>query len=165
MQTDPVPLFETRMVANRSLSVRGMRLVILLLAGASLLIGLLFWSLGAWPVPGFCGAEVLVAALLLRRNARGARACETITLHAHVLLLSRTDANGHTSEVRLAPFWLKVMLRDQPAAPVRVRLVGHGIDEEIGGLLGEAARRDLASSLNAALQSCRSPRYDNPWLQ
>lgn len=159
-----MPLFETRMVANRSLSARGMRLVILLLTAASLLIGLLFWSLGAWPVPGFCGAEVLVAVMLLRRNARGARACEIITLHSHVLLLSRTDTHGRTRELRLAPFWLKVMLRDRPAAPVRVRLVGHGVDEEIGCLLGEAARRDLARSLNAALQRCRSPRYDNPWM-
>src|ERR1700712_637372 len=90
MQNTDLPLFEIRMLANRRLLPRAMRRVILLLTGASLLISALFWHLGAWPVPGFCGAEVLVACLLLRRNARGGRASEAIVLRPDVLLLSRT---------------------------------------------------------------------------
>ena len=164
MHNTDLPLFEIRMLANRSLSARGMRAVILLLTGASLLIGALFWYLGAWPVPGFCGAEVLVACLLLRRTARGARASEVIVLRPDVLLLSRTDGTGRTSETRILPFWLKVAVLDRPEAALRVRLVGHGISEEIGGLLGEDARRKLARSLESALTKCRNPRYNNPQL-
>ncbi len=157
MQNDDVPLFEVRMLANRSLSVRGMRVLILLLTGASLLIGMLFWHLGAWPVPGFCGLEVLLACMLLRRNARG-QASEVIILHPDVLLLSRTDASGRTRESRLLPFWLKVALLDKPGTPVRVRLVGHGVSEEVGSLLGEEARRKLAGTLRDALHNCRHSR-------
>lgn len=159
------PLFETRILANRSLSARALRNVILLLTVASLLIGTLLWSLGAWPVPGFCGVEVLVACLLLRRNARGGRATEAITLLSNVLLLHRTDARGRASETRLSPFWLRVELMDQPAAPVRVRLVGHGVNEEVGSLLGEDARRRLARALRHALRQCNSPSFDNPQLR
>lgn len=165
MQDADLPLFEIRMLANRSLSARGMRLLILLLTGASLLIGTLFWCLGAWPVPGFCGAEILVACLLLRRNARGGRASEVIILRPHVLLLSRTDRAGRTDEIRLFPFWLKVAVLDRPGTVLRVRLVGHGISEDVGGLLGEDARRKLARSLEAALEMCKNPRYNNPQLQ
>ena len=153
--TEP-PLFETRIAANRSLSARGTRLVILLLTAASLLIGTLFWWLGAWPVPGFCGLEVLLACVLLRRNARDARA-ERIVLRPDLLLLSRVGPRGEASETRLSTSWLRVELSDRPAAPVRVRLVGHGVREEVGGLLGEAARRALARDLDAALRRCGSP--------
>ncbi len=153
---DEPPLFETRIAANRSLSARGMRLVILLLTAASLLIGTLFWWLGAWPVPGFCGVEVLLACLLLRRNARDARA-ERIVLRHDLLLLSRVGARGEASETRLSPSWLRVELSDRPASAVRVRLVGHGVREEVGALLGEAGRRGLARELETALRRCRSP--------
>lgn len=165
MPSADAPLFETRIVAHRSLSARGLRNVILLLTLASLLIGTLLWSLGAWPVPGFCGVEVLAACLLLRRNARGGQASEAITLLSHVLLLHRTDTRGRARETRLSPFWLRVELLDRPAAPVRVRLVGHGVDEEVGALLGENARRALADALRAALRRCNSPRFDNPQLR
>lgn len=165
MHTADTPLFETRMMANRSLSAHGLRIVMLLLTGASLLIGALLWSLGAWPVPGFCGVEVLVACLLLRRNARDGRMSEAIVLRPDVLLVSRTDARGRRSEVRLSPFWLRVELLDRPALPVRVRLVGHGVDEEVGGLLGEEPRRRLAHAVRAALHRCNSPRFDNPQLR
>jgi uncharacterized membrane protein len=165
MQDADPPLFEIRMAANRSLSAGGLRIVILLLTAASLLVGLLFWSMGAWPVPGFCGLEVLVAVWLLRRSARATRATEAIVLSRESLLLRRTDMRGTASETRLPPFWLRVELLDRPAAPVRVRLVGHGISEEVGGLLGEDARRDLARALRAALQHCNSPRFDNPQLR
>ena len=153
MEAD-APLFEIRMVAHRSLSARGMRAVILLLSGAGSLIGLLFWRLGAWPVPGFCGMELLLACLLLRRNARDGQASETILLHADALLLRRTDRHGDASEVRLAPFRLRVELQDRPASPLRVRLVGSGRSEEIGRLLGEEERRELARRLRAALLRC-----------
>ena len=159
------PIFETRIVAHRSLSARALRNVILLLTGASLLIGTLLWSMGAWPVPGFCGIEVLLACLLLRRNARAGQASEAITLLSNVLLLRRTDARGRTSETRLPPFWLRVEVMDRPAAPVRVRLVGHGVSEEVGALLGENARRALAQALRTALRRCNSPRFDNPQLR
>jgi uncharacterized membrane protein len=165
MQSADAPLFEIRMAANSSLSVRGLQVVIVLLTAASLLIGVFFWRMGAWPVPGFCGVEVLVAVLLLRRNARGACATEAIVLSRASLLLRRTDVRGQTSETRLVPFWLRVELLDRPAAPVRVRLVGHGVSEEVGGLLGEDARRDLARTLRAALQHCNSPNFDNPQLR
>ena len=156
MHADEPPLFETRISANRSLTARGTRLVILLLTAASLLIGTLFWWLGAWPVPGFCGVEVLLACLLLRHSARDAR-IERIVLRPDVLLLSRVGARGEASETRLSPAWLRVELSDLPAAPVRVRLVGHGVREEVGALLGEAARRGLARDLDTALRRCRSP--------
>ena len=160
-QWGPV-LLARRMTPNRSLTAHGRNIVILLLTGASLAIGTLFWILGAWPVPGFCGLEVAAACVLLRRNARDLRRIESIELRQWSLLLSRTDTNGRTIERRLSPYWLRVDLLDRPGAIVRVRLAGHGVQEEVGRLLGESERRILAHDLRLALHSCRNPNYG--WL-
>ena len=151
-------LFERRMTPHRSLSARGRTIVILLLTGASVAIGTLFWILGAWPVPGFCGLEVAVACVLLRRNARDLRRIESIELRQWSLLLCRTDPDGEASERRLSPYWLRVELLDRPGSIVRVCLAGHGVREEVGQLLGESARRILAQDLRLALHCCRHPR-------
>ena len=154
-------VFEARMRPNASLSARARSIVILLLTGASVAIGTLFWVLGAWPVPGFCGLEVLLACVLLYRNARDLRRAECIELRQQSLRLTRTDARGRRHERRLSPYWLRVELHDRPGSIVRVRLQGHGVQEEIGLFLDEVARRLLAQDLRVALHSCRNPRYDN----
>ena len=154
-------LFEARMTPNASLSARARTLVILLLTGASVAIGTLFWVLGAWPVPGFCGLEVLLACVLLWRNARDLRRAECIELREQSLLLTRIDATGRKSERRMQPYWLRVDLHDRPGAVVRVRLCGHGVQEEVGLFLDEVARRNLAQDLRVALHSCRNRRYDH----
>ena len=154
-------LFEARMRPNASLSAKARSVVILLLTGASVAIGTLFWVLGAWPVPGFCGLEVLLACVLLYRNARDLRRAECIELREQSLRLTRIDARGRCRERRLSPYWLRVDLHDSPGSIVRVRLRGHGVQEEIGLFLDEVARRILAQDLRVALHSCRNPRYDN----
>nr|WP_321985570.1 DUF2244 domain-containing protein [uncultured Lichenicoccus sp.] len=154
-------LFEARMRPNASLSANARIIVILLLTGASMAIGTLFWVLGAWPVPGFCGLEVLLACVLLHRNARDLRRAETVELRERSLRLTRVDAAGRQSERRLQPYWLRVDLQDRPGSIVRVHLLAHGVREEIGLYLDEVARRVLAQDLRVALHSCRNRRYDN----
>ncbi|WP_428374845.1 DUF2244 domain-containing protein [Lichenicoccus sp.] len=154
-------LFEARMTPNSSLSAQARTVVILLLTGASVAIGTLFWVLGAWPVPGFCGLEVLLACMLLYRNARDLRRAEWIELREQSLLLTRIDSNQGKLERRLSPYWLRVDLHDRPGSIVRVRLHGHGVQEEIGRFLDEVGRRVLAQELRVALHSCRNPRYEN----
>ncbi len=83
MSTEPATgavTFEAVIVPHRSLSRRGLRRLVaaLLLLSAGVSGG--FWYLGAWPVMGFSGAEVLLAAWLLRRHARGAAAAEMLLL-------------------------------------------------------------------------------------
>ena len=57
----------------RSLSPRGFALVMIALGALAFCIGLGFFLMGAWPVIGFLGLELLVVWFAFRMNYRAAR--------------------------------------------------------------------------------------------
>jgi uncharacterized membrane protein len=160
-----VPLFEAMIVPHRSLSPRALGVllgVIAVLCCAT--TGAVLWS-GAWPVGGFTGAELLLAALLFRLNARGVREAELLLLSERSLRIVRTDAKGGRRERVLPPAWLNVRLLERAGRVPLLTLVARGFNEEVGRCLGEAEKRDLAAALDAALHRWRNPRFDNPQLR
>ncbi len=52
------------------------------LIGCWMFVGILFWSIGAWPIFGFFGLDVLLIYLAFRWNYRSARAREEISVSA-----------------------------------------------------------------------------------
>jgi uncharacterized membrane protein len=158
-------LFEAVIVPHRSLSRRGLWLLIGVICGACTLTGLRFWLLGAWPVLAFTGIEVGLAVLLLRINARRARATELLLLSADALRVVRTNAAGGRQERVLSPAWLNVVLEDRPGRVPKLLLAARETREEVGASLGEAEKRDLAAALRTALHDLRNPRFNNLQLQ
>ncbi len=156
--------FEVLIAPHRSLSPRGLRLLIGLICGLCALTAFRFWLIGAWPVIAFSAAEVGLAVLLLRVNASRARASEMILLTDRTLRVVRTTADGRREERVLPPSWLNVTLEETPGRVPRLVLVARGVREEIGATLGEAERRDLARALSAALHGARNPRFNNSQL-
>ena len=156
--------FEAVIVPHRSLSARGLRIVVLALCSLSGITATMFWLLGAWPVAGFTGAEVLLAVLLLRLNALAARASEVLSLTEAGLRVVRTARKGGRTERMLPAAWLNVVLEGSPGRVPRLLLVARDVREEVGRSLGEAEKTDLAQSLRDALDRRRNPRFDNPQL-
>ena len=165
MATDAPPLFEAVIVPHRSLSRRGLRLLIALIVGLSSLTALRFLLIGAWPVMAFTVVEVSLAVLLLRLNALATRESELVLLTESGLRVLRTDRKGRRSERMLPVAWLSVALQERQGRVPRLALQGHGLDEEIGAALGEDQKRDLAAALSDALHRLRNPRFDNPQLR
>ena len=157
-------LFEAVIVPHRSLTPRGLRRLIGLICLLCGLTALRFWLLGAWPVVVFSVVEVGLAVLLLRINARQARASELILLTDRTLRVVRTTVAGRRAERELSTAWLNVALEETPGRAPRLALVARGVREEIGAALGETERRDLAHALQAALHRARNPRFHNPKL-
>src|SRR5262245_14436356 len=91
---DERPLFAAVLKPHRSLAVRGLLLVMIALAAMSLGVGTLFWTLGAWPVPGFLGLDVVLLYVAFRLSYRQARAAEEIQLSRSVLTVRRIAADG-----------------------------------------------------------------------
>ncbi len=156
-------LFEATSRPRQSLNGTGLRVVAALLAlgfGAS---GVMFALLGAWPVLGFAGVElVLVLGLFLLHRAQARRSLERICLADGRLRIRRVDGSGRLHEAVLDPYWARVRLVG--VASPRL-LVGHrGRESEIGVYLNEEEKRDLARALSAALRRYREPRFDNPRL-
>ena len=125
-------LFEAVIVPHRSLSPRGLRILV---AAIGLLCGLTvlrFWLLGAWPVAAFSAVEIGIAIFLLRLNARRARASGLVLLSEDVLRVVRTDRTGRRQERVLPAAWLNAVLEEPPGRVPTLVLVTRGVREEIG---------------------------------
>jgi uncharacterized membrane protein len=160
---DPT-LFEATVRPHRSLSWRGVLLVMGLMLAGSLIVTSMMVLLGAWPVIGFNGADIALACFLLWLNVRAARAVEVITLSRNALAIIRTDVRGRRQLISLAPYWLNVVLQERAGTVPKLLLTARGAQTEIARQLGEAEKRDLAAALTRALHSWRNPRFDNPQL-
>jgi uncharacterized membrane protein len=157
-------LFEAFVVPHRSLTRRGLWLLIGVICGLCTLTAVRFLLIGAWPVAAFSVVEVGLAVLLLRLNASGARASEMILLTDRTLRVVRTTATGRREVRDLSPAWLKIVLEEISGRAPRLVLVARGVREEVGVALGEAERRDLARALQEALSDARNPKFNNPQL-
>ena len=158
-------LFEAVIVPHRSLSRRGRWLLLGAIAAMCTINATVFIVIGAWPVGGFTGIELLLASVMLSINARAARATEMLMLSPSQLRIVRTDIRGIRTERTLPPGWLQVVLHERPGRVPALLLVTHGRQEEVARSLGEAEKRDLAGALEAALRRWRNPQFDNPVLQ
>jgi uncharacterized membrane protein len=158
-------LFEAVVVPHRSLSRRGLTILIAAICGSSMIITTVFFVLGAWPVAGFSGAEITLAVLLLRMNARGARRSELILLTPVLIRVIRTDEQGRRLERRLDTAWLNVVLQERLARVPALLLSARTDQEEVARDMGETEKRMLADGLAAALYRWRHPRFDNPQLR
>lgn len=165
MPTANRPVFEAMIVPHRS--PRGDRLRLLVgficLLSGGLSAGL--YLVGAWPVVAAFGLEIGLAVFLLRRHALGARASEMLLLSDAGLRLVRTDARGRRSEHDLQPAWLGVALEERPGRTPALWLSNRGRRLEVGAVLGEDEKRELADALRAALHRWRHPVFDNPQLR
>ena len=158
-------LFEAVIIPHRSLSPRGLRILIAVICLLSGLIALRFWLIGAWPVAGFGAAEIGLAVFLLRLNAQRARASELVLLSENSLRIVRTGPAGDRDERVLPVGWLNVLLDEKPGRVPKLLLVARGLHEEIAATLGEDEKRDLCAALRDALHLARNPRFDNPQLR
>ena len=163
MDAEPC-FFEAVIVPHRSLSPRGLKLLIAAITGLSICSTAMFWWLGAWPIAGFNGVEITAALLLLRYNARAARANEVILLSSSALRIIRTAQDGTRVEQEVSPAWINVHLQDRPGRVPGLFLAAHGTRLEVGASLGEPEKLDLAQALKDALHRWRNPLFDNPQL-
>ncbi len=151
--------FDAVLSPHRSLGPRGRFWLLAGVGVASSAFGILFWAMGAWPIFGFLGLDVLILWLCLRASARGADARETIRLTREKLVVHHVTARGAGHRIELQPYWLRVELEEHPSGDCRVVLASHGAAVVVGSFLSPDERRDLALSLQRALAEWRKA----PW--
>jgi uncharacterized membrane protein len=143
--------FERVLLPHRSLPPRGFHLMMLLLGLLSLVVGIVFVSLGCWPIFGFFGLDVAALYFAFRLSYRSARRREILCLAADDFTVERIDIYGGRRMWRFQPFWLRVILEERPDESNRLFLASHGKRFVIADFLGAPMRRELAASLRAAL--------------
>jgi uncharacterized membrane protein len=159
-------VFEAVCTPPAGLSSRGLRLLAAAVIGFSAAVALLFAWLGAWPIIGFAGAEAaLVIGLLALHRRWSRRMMEVLRLEGGRLVIQRTDWRGRRETLALDPYWTRLSLEERPGRVSALVLRHRRRAVEIGALLGEEQKRDLAGALGAALRSYREPVFDNPQLR
>lgn len=151
----PPLMFDAVLTPHRSLTRVGFAVLIAVFAVLSFAVGLFFFLMGAWPVIGFCGLEVVALYAAFRLSYRSGRLRETLQLSAERLTVRRFAPSGTMREWRFAPFWLRVDIDDPPANDSRLTLSSHGRSLTVGGFLTAPERFALAQALRAALERLR----------
>ena len=165
MSASPEIFFERVLLPQRSLPPRGFPLLRLVLGLLSLVVGIVFVSIGCWPVFGFFGLDVLALYLAFRLSYRSARQREILRLAYDDFTVERIDIYGERRLWRFQPFWLRVVLEERPDESNRLLVASHGQRLVIADFLGAPMRRELAASLRAALSRWRAalnPRSGHP---
>ncbi|MBT5570093.1 MAG: DUF2244 domain-containing protein [Alphaproteobacteria bacterium] len=154
--TESEPLFDAVIYPHRSLGPRGVRNIILGLAGALSLVAIYFTAMGAWPVLPFFGCEILLIWWAFKASARDGRASERVRLTQDELTVARMRPSGREQHHRIAPpHWLRVDLTARPGGANELRLASHGRSLKVGGFLTPEERGELAEELRVAVQRLR----------
>jgi len=149
-------LFEARLKPHRSLTPAGFVAVMALVAGISFTAGTAFLMMGAWPVFGFFGLDVLLVWLAFRANFRAARAYEDIHVTPSRLLVRQVSARGDARDNVSNPRWVRLeTAQDEDYGMTRLALVSRGTPLVIGAFLGPRQREQVADGLAAALASAK----------
>jgi len=118
--------------------------------GVTLIVNGYFVSLGAWLVMPFAVLEMLVLGVALYGFLKQANGRELITISDGELRIERLRWPGHKQTWDFQAYWVKVILRGNPATwhPSRLLLRSHGQEVLVGECLTETERRRLAKDLS-----------------
>lgn len=139
----------------RSLSRPGFLVLMAFIGGVSFVAGVAFAMIGAWPVLGFFGLDVVLIWYAFQRNYRSARQLEVIEIADGRLTLTHTNVSGRSRSTDLAAAWVDVRLHQGRDGRTAIALASHGREHGFGGFLTDEERRELAPALRTALLEAR----------
>jgi uncharacterized membrane protein len=145
-------IFSAVITPHRSMSPRGFLILMLCLGAVSFVSGVVFVSMGAWPVCGFFGLDVLLVYVAFRANFRAARAYEEVTVTASELTVRKISQRGGVREWTLNPVWVRLeRIVHEEFGIERLFLVSQGRRLSIAAFLGPHEKKSFAAALSAAL--------------
>src|SRR5438874_9222171 len=104
----PPTLFSALLTPHRSLNRTGFVVLMTFLTVVSFVTGVVFLMMGAWPVFGFFGLDVLVIWWAFKVNFRAARASEEILVTPSELRVRRISQRGEVVEWTFNPLWVRL---------------------------------------------------------
>jgi uncharacterized membrane protein len=163
---DPPPaepkLFSALLTPHRSLNRTGFIVLMGFLTAVSFAAGLAFTLMGAWPVFGFFGLDVLAIYWAFRINFRRGNATEEISITPSELRVRRVSHRGHVVEWVLNPLWVRLDQKTHAEFGIeKLYLVSRGRRVSVANFLGPDEKDSFAKALSAALQAAkRGPTYN-----
>ncbi|GAA3844451.1 DUF2244 domain-containing protein [[Pseudomonas] carboxydohydrogena] len=157
------PIFTAELTPHRSLGRSGFLALMLFLSIVSFIAGIAFLRMGAWPVFGFFGLDVLLIYWAFRVNYAHARASEHLVLTPHELRLRRISHRGDVMEWTFNPHWVRLDQEEHEEFGIqRLYLRSRGHSVAVGRFLGPDEKASFAKALRLALQDARRGAVYNP---
>lgn len=156
-----VQIFSALLTPHRSLNRAGFLAVMLFLSVVSFVTGIVFLMMGAWPVFGFFGLDVLVIWWAFKVNFRAARASEEIVVTPSELRVRRVSHRGQVVEWTFNPLWVRLDQEvDEEYGIEHLYLISRGSRLLIAGFLGADEKASFYKGLVGALNAARrGPTY------
>jgi uncharacterized membrane protein len=162
-ETAEPKLFSALLTPHRSLNRTGFLVLMGFLSVISFAAGIAFLLMGAWPVFGFFGLDVLLVYWAFRVNFRRAKATEEISVTPSELRVRRVSHRGHVAEWVLNPLWVQLDQKIHAEFGIEeLYLVSKGRRVAIASFLGPDEKASFVKALNAALQAARRGPSYNP---
>lgn len=149
-------VFQAVLTPHRSLGRRGFIAVMAIASAGSAAVSLPFFLMGAWPVVGFFGLDVLLLYLAFRASYRSARASEQVVLTHLELLVRKISHWGQLREWRFNPIWVRLHREvDEEYGLQRLAVVHRGTVLDIGGFLPPNERASFADAFAKGLAEAK----------
>lgn len=157
---DGAPLyFDAVLRPHRSLGPTGFFILMSALCAVSFVYGIVFIMIGAWPIFGFLGVDVLLIYLAFRMSYRSGRLYETVQVSERDLEIRRVHPGGQVQTWRFNPYWARVHMDDPPDHDSALVVSSHGRRLAIGSFLTPEERLDFSKALKASLARASSARW------
>ena len=149
-------LYSAVLTPHRSLNRVGFWILIGAYGAVSFIAGIAFLLMGAWPVFGFFGLDVLLLYWAFRLNYRHARAYEEVKVTPSALTLRQVSHRGRAREWVLNPLWVRIdKVVHEEFGIERLSLVSRGKELAIANFLGPEEKASFAKALGHALAEAK----------
>jgi uncharacterized membrane protein len=149
-------IFSAIITPHRSLGSTGFLVLMLCIGAVSFVSGVMFLLIGAWPVFGFLGLDVLLIYWAFRINYRAARAYEEVTITTTELTVRKVSHRGSVREWTLNPLWVRLeRVAHEEFGIERLFLVSQGRRLSIAACLGPDEKASFAGALSTALSGAK----------
>lgn len=139
-----------------SLSTRGFLWFIAAIGGLSILVACVFYKMGAWPITGFFGLDIVLVLVAFRVNNARQKIAEYVRVCPDSIVITRRDRDGSERHWTVNPHWARVQVRALGRMHERVVLSAGGRAIAIGDFLSPAERVDFGAKLRDAIQRARA---------
>lgn len=156
---DPAPeptLFSAKLTPHRSLTHAGFVAVMLVVGSLGFVGGIVFLIVGAWPVFGFLGLDVLLVYWAFRANFRAAKAYEQVSVTPSELKIRKVSERGEVAQWTVNPLWVRLEQQTHEEFGLeKLFLVSRGRRLPIASFLGPKEKESFAKALLTGLNEAK----------
>jgi len=149
-------IFSAVLTPHRSLNNVGFLVLMIVFGAASFVTGIAFLMMGAWPIFGFFGLDVLLLYWAFRINYRRALAYEEVSVTPTALTVRKVSHRGRAREWVLNPLWVRLdKVAHEEFGIEHLFLVSRGRQLAIANFLGPDEKASFAKALGRALAEAK----------